>query len=160
MIKQTNVLDTISDFLGDVPYEIAGGYARDTFFGIEPKDVDVFIPDKYRAQVLIDVINSGATFKDHNKWYQNDTKNSDHITSVINVGKIDYIFVPPTVAIEDVTDHFDFNINQFMLDEDDEPFYNGDGTLDTLVQLHPDVPDHRTIKIFKKHQELLRNGKI
>ena len=156
-----NELDIVAELLGDTPYVIAGGYARDTFFGVTPKDVDVFIHDKFRNQVLVDVIRSGAAYKDHNKWYANNTKNSDHITSVINVGKIDYIFVPATIDILDITDHFDFNLNQFMLDEDEEPFYNGDGgTPEVLVQLHPDVPDHRIIKIYKKHQELIANGKI
>jgi hypothetical protein len=145
--------------LTDIPYVIAGGYARDTFFGVPPKDVDVFIQDRHRSEVLSRIVRSGCHFKDHNKWYANNTKNSNHITSVINVGNTDYIFIPEHLDIEFIAEHFDFNLNQFML-IDGVPEYVGGSDYSTLVQLHPDVPDHRCIKIFRKHQELIKNGKV
>ena len=39
-LKQLALIDLI---LGDVPFTIAGGFPRDIFFGVTPKDIDVWI---------------------------------------------------------------------------------------------------------------------
>jgi hypothetical protein len=145
--------------LGDIPYVIAGGYPRDLHFGITPKDCDVFVNYRHRAKVIKAIADNIICYTEYPSYDK--TRNTKHMAGVIKLlaGNIDIILVYDDIDIRDVTKYFDFNINQWRL-LGDLPEYEGNYPFYQLRQLHEDVPTDRILKIFKKHQELIKNGKV
>ena len=161
------------DLLGDIPFVIAGGYARDKYFGVKPKDVDVVLHYNSFTTVMDKLAKAERNLPvemflpavleiiDHGESYAGDNLNGAHIERVLTVGKTDFIFIKDDIPLDTVCDYFDFNINQFMYcPATDSEFYVGHGTYRVLKQLHDAVPDKRILKIFRKHQELIKNGEV
>lgn len=162
------------ELLGGIPFVIAGGYARDKYFNVKPKDVDVVLNYSSFELVMKALADAGIYqpddpfspahalwIIDHGESYAGDNLNGAHIERVITVGETDFIFIKDEIPLDTICDYFDFNINQFMYcPETDNEFYVGKGTYRVLKQLHGDVPDARILKITSKHQELIKHGEV
>ncbi len=125
---------------------IAGGFARDTFFGLEPKDCDIVVygdnTDKLEEALnlgvwdrtgdsffarkvsgplrLEDPLFQGGTWCDMYGTMNQDAEASDRIIGVMQLPhkNIDVIVYTDCDEAQDVIDNFDFNINQFAMYQD------------------------------------------
>lgn len=149
---------------------VCGGYARDTFFGVEPKDMDIVVcvgnpADEdaiSRVNNIIENLLFEACYK--NKLYvarqcfgmYNDHA-SDRACGVIKYPDdgIDVILYRECATMEDVIDAFDFNLNQFGLLDNGECSYYGDSDLRELKAVRGDASLERGIKVLNKHHTLL-----
>lgn len=151
---------------------IVGGYARDTFFDIPPKDLDICVamgtePDYYGVDAVIEEVrraleqefyrekvvphmNIAGMYNDHA---------SDRACGVFQFPDhgIDVILYKDCVNMQEVIESFDFNINQFGMDGeyDDEPRYLGSTPLVAgLVKVRDDCSEDRAIKVARKYAAL------
>lgn len=164
-IEEDMSITYLRAILGDTPYVIAGGYARDKYYGVQPKDIDVFISVKHIGAIKDRIVNSGYSFVHHGHGYTGScftkpTKNTDHLEQVVKVGCVDFIFVRDDINLQIVTDYFDFNINQFKITCTGRLEYMGIKGCNVLDQLHDDVPDGRILKMFKYFQSRVKDGSI
>lgn len=176
---------TVSDVLKVIKQHtfgcvVAGGYCRDSFFGVEPKDIDVavynFHPDDYAEKILLD-----------NLWRQLEKLGVKNLSHFIEGGDEEYIVNDPRVhmvwnipqlnldlifynnckSFTDVIHKFDFNINQFYLPStvpdgtwdtgreynpslDEAPVYVGHYPVDELWQTKSDLTAERRLKMLNK----------
>lgn len=145
---------------------VAGGYARDAFFGVEAKDVDVcvynFHEDDEAELFLLNrlwkmllphgVINVSSQFDGVTDYEVNDSR----VAWVWNIQQLDMdiIFYRNCKKWSDVVSNFDCNMNQFYLPStvpdntfdgeqqynpslDEAPVYVGGQPLEELVFLKP-----------------------
>lgn len=110
-------------------FAIAGGYARDLFFGVMPKDIDVVIVGYVDAQSIV------TAFKEHGYALTADNSVYDDAESfqwerVLQFscpGKLDVdILLAPHPDVLAAVDSFDCNLNQFIV-HNSEPKYLGGG---------------------------------
>lgn len=127
----------IKSMLVHSEYCIAGGYARDMHFGREPKDMDIGV---FNLDVT-DIVNIVSlleaydliveSYIDEDELMQAHYE-GNHIAGIVTcVGDIDLIFCNKEVTTAgEWINTFDYNINQFLLVED-EPIFIGEnyGTL-------------------------------
>lgn len=160
---------------------VAGGFCRDTFFGVTPKDIDIcvydFYPDDYAEGVLLqslkhelDKLGVGFT----NVSSQFDECDEEYLVNDARVHEVwklaglnvDIILYNGCKTWRDVVMKFDFNLNQFYLpstvpDFDSErpynpsleeaPVYVGVGELSELIQIKDELTPERVHKIELKH---------
>lgn len=125
---------------------VAGGFCRDTFFGVEPKDIDIcvydFYPDDYAEGVLLQSLQHeldklGVGFTNVSSQFDESCMDEEYIVNdarVYEVWKlaglnVDIILYNGCKTWRDVVMKFDFNLNQFYLpstvpDFDGERPYN------------------------------------
>lgn len=130
-------------------YHVAGGYPRDLFFGIEPKDIDCWVqwvpPADGIGRGNMDVIEErledlGIPFEEFNMY---GTEGDRYRLAVLRCPGMDIIFME---TLDGLIEGFDFNINQFYWEPGLGPVYVGKTDLNEgLVQLKfdPRVEDRR-----------------
>lgn len=151
-------LATTRQVLTNIPNKVAGGYARDLHFGVEPKDVDFFV--RYSEKTVNEVLDRLKQLKlpyhdciddleeDEESYPTSEDDKEVRISRVIKVGDfVDIIFVNHTLG--KVTDNFDFNINQFELGMMDDPIYTGKPH-NTVLQIITDSNLYKTEEVLSK----------
>lgn len=151
---------------------VMGGYARDTFFGRVPKDIDICVAvgpirDEDAEVIISKLSNVLFEIAYENKFYglnrqvmgmYNDHA-SDRACGVVQYPDhgIDIIFYRDCNTVPDIINSFDFNINQFGMDgpNDDIPVYAGKTDLRTLTPVRKDASAKRCLKVMGKHRSLL-----
>ncbi len=152
---------------------IAGGYARDKFFGIEPKDLDIVVcvnhlPENIGVDKTLEYVEDALVtqfYRDKNvdarygvAGMYNDHA-SDRACGVFMFPHhgIDVILYKDCQTCQDVLDSFDFNLNQFWLCDDVTPAYAGSTSLlfDGLVPVRKDASEERCIKVKRKYDDML-----
>lgn len=134
--------DGLFAILHDQRYHVAGGYPRDLFFGVEPKDIDCWIewvpPADGIGRGNMDVIEErlealGIPFEEFNMY---GTADDRHRLAVLRCPGLDLIFME---TLDGLIEGFDFNINQFYMEQEIGPVYVGSTDLNLgLVQLKDD----------------------
>ena len=151
---------------------IVGGYARDTFFGVTPKDLDICVamgtaPDYHSVDYVIEEVRSALEQEFYREkviphmniaGMYNDHA-SDRACGVFQFPDhgIDIILYKDCVDMSEIVDSFDFNINQFGMDGyyDDEPRYLGESRLVAgLVKVRDACSEDRAIKVARKYAAL------
>ena len=145
---------------------VAGGYARDAFFGVEAKDIDVAVynfhlDDDAEVKLLSmlaakllphGMVNISSQFDGDEEYEINDSR----VAFVWNIPQLemDLIFYNNCKRWSDVVSKFDCNMNQFYLPStvpddtfdgeypynpslDEAPVYVGDHPLEQLVFIKP-----------------------
>lgn len=145
---------------------VAGGYARDAFFGVEAKDIDVCVynfhpEDDAEVKLLAmlwgkllphGVVNLSSQFEGDSEYEINDSR----VAFVWNIQQLDMdlIFYNDCKKWSDVVSKFDCNLNQFYLPStvpdntfdgeqqynpslDEAPVYVGNHPLEELVFIKP-----------------------
>lgn len=151
---------------------IIGGYARDRFFGLTPKDMDICVAVGWK-----DGDDAVAAINDHiadvlfNGCYKNkiyvarqcfgmyNDHASDRACGVIKYPEdgIDVILYRDCYSIPNIVDSFDFNLNQFGMDGENDgiPVYAGTSDLRTLKAIRGDHNETRGLYVLNKHRSLL-----
>lgn len=134
--------DGLHAILHDQRYHVAGGYPRDIFFGLEPKDIDCWVewvpPADGIGRGNMDVIEErledlGIPFEEFNMY---GTADDRHRLAVLRCPGLDIIFME---TLDGLIEGFDFNINQFFMEIEIGPVYCGNTDLNKgLVQLKYD----------------------
>jgi hypothetical protein len=102
---------------------IAGGYARDQYYGRVPRDCDIWVYGDYHKGIARKLVNNtlnnlGATtteFAAHTSRHE--SRNDpciNHVTRT-DIG-IDIIYLVDVPNMQGVVDRFDFNINQYIME--------------------------------------------
>lgn len=133
---------------------IAGGFARDKFFEATPKDIDIICAG-VSHEVIATLFEETATQTRSYPKYNG--PESDRLAGVWKIldTNIDVILYEVPTALEAVS-KFDYNLNQFVYDEDTEQSeYVGEGDWHTLVRLRDDARGSRELKMKEKFSELV-----
>jgi len=92
---------------------IAGGCARDIFFGVRPKDVDIVVAGTSLEKVsdlLAEANLAGRTY-----WFYGHAA-SDRILGCVKLTHVDIdVVVYDCESVTEAIDSFDFNLNQFAI---------------------------------------------
>lgn len=136
---------------------LAGGCARDVYFGREPKDFDIIVPESANIESLLGAFcHSRLSFKELH-FYRGDLSN-DRIISCI---KVNYLGVDFDILKYQVTDvmeaskFFDFNLNQFILNEYGDPIFVGEVHPNySLIEIRNDASQKRKDYIQEKYREI------
>jgi hypothetical protein len=127
---------------------VAGGYARDAFFGVEAKDIDVAVYNfhldddaevrllamLYKKLLPHGVVNVSSQFDGDEEYEINDAR----VAFVWNIPQLDMdlIFYNDCKSWSDVVSKFDCNMNQFYL-----PSTVPDGTFDGEYPYNPSLDE-------------------
>lgn len=150
---------------------IVGGYARDTFFGLTPKDMDICVAvGKQDDADDIAVINSRIEnilfracyehklFVERKCFGMYNDHASDRACGVIKYPNdgIDVILYRDCDTMPAIIASFDFNLNQFGMDgeHDDTPIYAGSTDLRRLETVRGDHDYDRGMYVLNKHRAL------
>lgn len=101
----------------EIKPEIAGGFARDVYYGMVPKDCDIIFPKTVSYQALSGFFAS-LGISSHTIVMYREGETIDRIKAVnkLSYKGLDFdIIVYDIDEDEQVTDYFDFNFNQFVL---------------------------------------------
>ena len=133
-----------------VNYCVAGGYARDMYFGRTPRDADVWLIGAEQHQ--LDQLDEFAIYYCWERIGGNYCEDSGdrNIDAVYKAGKVDLIVCSTEVqSLRDVMQSFDYNINQFYMNLADwNSVYAGEfDTLGTLTLCKEDVRPARIARI-------------
>lgn len=157
---------------------IAGGFARDAFYGLDAKDIDVWVYGLDLAQE--DVYNHlrwaikqlQYLYPEHELLCEDESyeghSDNRQIYAVLKLSAgVDVIFVEDSHDLEffrqdtlkSVVDRFDYNINQFII-SDGIPVYEGlyHPADDGLVKLRDDTPPERIEKMEQRWARILEVG--
>lgn len=156
---------TLAENLRDQGFSviIAGGFARDVYFGVEPKDIDIVVAagsihnDTAEAHAIL-----GEILKDLNvqhlgfRMYSESA--SDRLVGGFKcTGNVDVVLYDTELALEAV-DAFDFNLNQFILTGRtfDTAYVTFEGTegFHDLVPVREDYTPERFAKMRTKFIDL------
>ena len=134
-------------------FAIAGGYARDLFFGVMPKDIDVVVVGHMDPSRLLDAMKEyGYTLECNNEASGNASVwNNVYQFSCPNKLDVD-VLVSPQSSVLEAINTFDCNLNQFIL-WNGEPSYLGGGNA-VLRFIGSDVDDARRAYIESKARDL------
>lgn len=132
------VRDTITANVGQQAL-IAGGCARDVYFGVEPKDYDIILPEQTNLNGLRTVLESlGVDYREMPFYRYNEAHVNDRIEWCFKFtySGVDFdILIYRVRDVYDAIKHFDYNINQFVL----ETIENSDELVATFAgKYHPD----------------------
>jgi hypothetical protein len=138
---------------------IAGGFARDMYFGIVPKDIDIVVVNSTMGTLQDALEASHVSF---GMFFKYDEATDDRITGGFKLSTADIdVILYNCLEVEDAVNAFDYNINQFALANTRGPIgeatirYQGEGKLDSLRRVRNDTSAKRDEKMAKKHCELL-----
>lgn len=132
---------------------ICGGCARDVWFGIDPKDVDIMIfggADEDTIDQAVGELGASLSLHIYNERYLD---RLEHIWKVKDK-PIDILLYNCETALE-VVEALDFNINQFVLVSPTDSRYWGNTGLDTLVVVRGDHSYKREAYMREKHKQLM-----
>lgn len=159
----------------DVCSAITGGYARDKYYGKQPKDIDVvtctgcagYDFDYGELQELVLYLRPlfpDCTFNCHEDYGQN--TDSDRVSCVLKIESnfgvsVDVIWYYNANDVTEILSHFDYNLNQFAI-INNVPTYLGDlpHPNEQLVQLREDLTEARIAKVKAKYADIIPNGVI
>lgn len=133
---------------------IAGGFARDTFFEATPKDIDIIcagVPHEVIATLFEETATQTRSYPKYNG------PESDRLAGVWKIldTNIDVILYEVPTALEAVS-KFDYNLNQFVYDEDtEESIYVGYNHWSRLDRLRDDARGSREEKMQQKFKDLV-----
>lgn len=109
----TTILKRLNDY--SIPGFVAGGWIRDMVNGIEPKDIDIFVPNGYetfhrqiRSCLMYEVI-------EHPRYYPNyqDFDMRDDVIGVLKYKQSDIdIIIMDHHSVEDIIFNFDVSVCQ------------------------------------------------
>ena len=142
--------------------DIAGGYPRDIANNADPRDIDIVaIGSKAQAMMLRVWLEKNSLLSapvTYDSSLDNEEYEDDRIWCVMKVCSdtpIDIIFWNETDYADTddiVTNGFDFNINQYILDGDSPLFLGSDEGC--LTQVREEVNDSRTSKMTECARKL------
>lgn len=134
---------------------IGGGFARDVYFGEPPKDIDIVVAARTWPDPIGDV--KGAL--EHlevtaQAFHVYNGASSDRLIGGFKcVGSVDVVVYDIRDAL-DAPNHFDFNLNQFLLKGADFDsayvYYVGDTSWHELAPVRQDYSDDRKAKMHEK----------
>lgn len=142
---------------------IAGGFARDIYFGVEPKDIDIVVAagsvhdDAVEAYRIV-----GETLEyahvPHLGFRQYAENASDRLVGGFKcIGNVDVVLYNTKVAFEAI-DAFDFNLNQFIItgrtSETAYATFEGTESWHELVPVRDDHSPERFAKMREKFVDL------
>jgi len=135
-------------------FAIAGGYARDLFFGVMPKDIDVVVVGHMDPTRLLDAMKEhGYVLTESDEEYPESEATWTHVYQFSCPHKLDVdVLVSPEADVLAAIDTFDCNLNQFIL-RNGEPTYLGGGNA-VLRFIGTDVSDERRAYIESKARDL------
>jgi hypothetical protein len=158
-----NILDKIK--IPHSEWAVAGGYARDLYFGLPPKDMDVgffniagddisYIKWALEKEGLLIMDYFDIDLEDEGAVICADY-DGNGIKGVITVkGGIDLIFTE-FENVQQWSDSFDYNINQFWIDGLDRTTYIGsESTFGVLTFLHSNTKRHE--KLIERKAKFLK----
>jgi len=167
-------LNVVCDLLDKVgcKYTVAGGFARDLYFGVTPKDVDIIIyknpqhgaglfsyeelPESISSYIedVLDVPNCYTCLAYHLQEGNTNQTTSDRLDMVFKMPGtgVDVIFYNKCDTEQDVVDNFDCNLNQFGYDRKmDNSFYIGRSSLAQFRLVREDASDARIDYMLNKY---------
>lgn len=108
-------------------FAIAGGYARDLFFGVMPKDIDVIVVGHADMAALVVAMKEHGYALDASDDASGEASTWKEVLQFSCPGKLDVdVLVSYENDILSAVDTFDCNLNQFIL-RNGEPSYLGGG---------------------------------
>lgn len=181
-MKAAAVLNILREWCGENHYHsptIVGGYARDTFFGIKPNDIDVCITSRNfnnHKQVFnhmgilsrfLSKMGIGSAVMQ--AYYRvSEGQFNEMLYGVMKVECSDYnidLLFSKLDTTGDYVDAFECNINQYVMDSlIDKPRYTGSPDYNPvnckqLWFLRSDTPDSRKEKMMLKWGAIKDTGK-
>lgn len=134
-------------------FAIAGGYARDLFFGVMPKDIDVIVVGHADMAALVVAMKEHGYALDDNADASGEASTWKQVLQFSCPGKLDVdVLVSYENDILSAVDTFDCNLNQFIL-RNGEPSYLGGGNA-VLRFTGRQVSDDRRAYIEQKARDL------
>lgn len=140
---------------------IAGGFARDVYFGVEPKDIDIVVAKGYGDAAMVH-----AELSKHLEHYgvqhlgfrmYSESACDRLIGGFKCAGNVDVVLYDTDLALEAV-DAFDFNLNQFVLTgrtfETAYVSFEGTEGYHELVPVREDYTSARFAKMREKFIDL------
>ena len=139
---------------------IAGGCARDLFFGVEPKDIDIICAGTDPETVSKALDEGGFSYEKFPKYHTG--SDSDRLQGVWKIEgcEIDVILYE-TDCVSEAIQKFDYNLNQFSISgiqrgiEGATIRFMGDKHWSNLVQLREDARGSRAEKMEAKWLALI-----
>lgn len=133
---------------------IAGGFARDKFFEATPKDIDIICAG-VSHEVIATLFEETATqTRSYPKYNGPESDRLAGVWKILDTNIDVILYEVPTVY--DAIMKFDYNLNQFIWNEDTEmAAYIGEGTWKTLVRLRDDARGSREVKMQEKFKDLV-----
>lgn len=133
---------------------IAGGFARDKFFEATPKDIDIICAG-VSHEVIATLFEETATqTRSYPKYNGPESDRLAGVWKILDTNIDVILYEVPTVY--DAIMKFDYNLNQFIWNEDTEmAAYIGEGTWKTLVRLRDDARGSREVKMQQKFKDLV-----
>lgn len=143
---------------------IAGGCARDLFFGVEPKDIDIICAGTDPETVSRALDEGGYSYEKFPKYHTG--SDSDRLQGVWKIAgsEIDVILYE-TDCVSEAIQKFDYNLNQFCIVGAQRGIdgasirYVGVKPWVDLVRLREDARGSRQEKMEKKWCDLVLSGK-
>lgn len=132
---------------------ICGGCARDIWFGIEPKDVDIMIFGGADEDIISDAVSELGAYLSLHIYNERYLDRLEHIWKVKDK-PIDILLYNCETALE-VVEALDFNINQFVLVSPTDSRYWGLWPLSELVSIRGDHSLKREMYMREKHKQLM-----
>jgi hypothetical protein len=145
-------------------YGVAGGYPRDLYFGLKPRDIDCWVlytpPQDGIGRGNVDVVVArldglGIPYEEFNMYGAEDDRSR---LLVLRCPGLDIIFME---TLDGLVEGFDFNINQFYMENEVGPVYVGQSDLNAgLVQLKwGDRVESRRPRMIAKWNDCVGNRK-
>ena len=105
--------------LHGIKHIVAGGYVRDMYLGVPPKDIDIFVKNVDDVEQLMKELRVQYQSFPHYEEIE-----TNRIRGVIKIGAIDIIGTSEAAdtPLDQVMNHFDYNINQFVMINDTPTF--------------------------------------
>lgn len=133
---------------------IAGGFARDTFFEADPKDIDIIcagVPHEVIATLFEE---TGTLTRSYPKYNGPESDRLAGVWKILDTNIDVILYEVPTVL--EAIGKFDYNLNQFVWNEETETsHYVGDGSWKRLVRLRDDARGSRQEKMEQKFHDLV-----
>lgn len=138
---------------------IAGGAARDIFFGVAPKDVDVICAGAGHEKITEVLEGASLDFKKFPKYHTG--SDSDRLAGVWKIEGCDIdVILYDTDCVSEAIQKFDYNLNQFAIVgihrgiEAAYVRFMGDEHWSNLVRLREDARGQRAAKMEEKWFDL------
>lgn len=155
----------LAEDLRDIGFSvvIAGGFARDVYFGVEPKDIDIVVAagsiheDPAEAHRVLDHVLDNLNVP-HRGFRMYSESASDRLVGGFKcTGNVDVVLYDTALALEAV-EAFDFNLNQFILTgrtlETAYVTFEGTEGFHELVPVREDYTPERFAKMRTKFIDL------
>ena len=135
-------------------FAIAGGYARDMFYGVMPKDIDVIVVGHMDPTRLMDAMKEHGYILDGSSVASGEESTWKYVWQFSCPGKLDVdVLVSYEASVLQAIDTFDCNLNQFIL-WNGEPSYLGGGNSVLRFTGRRQVGDDRRAYIEQKARDL------